>query len=1188
MSEINRTTVINNKIEWKDQAQIDSLKSGLKEAQQALASSRDEINSLQEELRKLKDDDSLMEMARKAEKFDEVVRRTADDFRRYLVSTGLVKDYFDVSDYSSYIQQIESGSKTLRDAISSLVAKEGDLIKTNREAFGEPVSVSASAGLIDSLEKISSAIDTVLEKLNVFEQDGIKSVSGVGSASGESAAKIETLVQKIQELSANNLNSAGIKSVIDGVAPGINSIVDKLSDFGDKGSTAVEQISSKLQEMIGLLGQINQKSMSLQGVFQQGGGQFKTDAIELGLVKDEAKELIGILEELRRVITSEVKLGGLPQGTDLRPFMDASNRVKDTWEYLAKIDTSTTVSGVRKVTAEVEGLVNAFRGIYGSARKSGQTLTDIDWSGYSEAVKNLDEYRAKTQEIRDKIQDALIESSKSTSGDELSKPVVEATEREKEALVDVNSVATEHAPIMEQAALAEKQKAEASKVLVDSVKEETGAMGEATAETENHAEALGKIDLGLQERNIDTLRASLKGSGVENEFIAKIADGFTNIGGQITDVKTEWQDLGTTGQHISRVIINAMDEVGNTIQRVVRYVQYVNNEGVTSWIPEMSGSATIKGTNPMAYAKAAAKSANAERAREEKDAFNDAKVAVKEYYAALGELAKKQDGVALNGGRWEPVSEQYKNLADTLNRTKVAFDLVTNEENKNSLSKEHQAQLTRLITDENNKYESLLGNLAIKEADASQAARDRADAEYQKQANLELARMAEEEAAGAMDHTAKIAQEKYGALAGMYDQTGKSAKDSADAMQMAWSVEQRAARESQSASKESAQAVKEKYDAERNYTSALTEGEAALRDYSAAENSKNEASRKAYNDIKQSTEALRQAKATYDGSPKSVEKLQEATRKYNLTLKESKRVLAETGDNVRSFGDKLKNAVSRFSMWFSMSRIIMSVYREIRKMISTSIELDQTMTQLRIVTKASNDEMQRFGETAAASAKRIGASITDLTSSATTFARLGYTMDESSLLAEYTTMLQNVGDIDVSDAQDAVTAIVKAFSDEIDINNIETVMDRLVVVGNNFPISVSQIAEGMNNASSALSAAGNTFNQSVALLTAANVTIQNAAKSSTGLRTIAARLRNTTTELDELGETMTSAKYDELVQMLTDAKVSLMDVNGEYKSTYEIMKGIAEQWDNMTSGEQAALATAVSGKLVPGRIEMCA
>ncbi len=130
---------------------------------------------------------------------------------------------------------------------------------------------------------------------------------------------------------------------------------------------------------------------------------------------------------------------------------------------------------------------------------------------------------------------------------------------------------------------------------------------------------------------------------------------------------------------------------------------------------------------------------------------------------------------------------------------------------------------------------------------------------------------------------------------------------------------------------------------------------------------------------------------------------------------------------------------------------------------------------------------------------------------------------------------------------------------------------------NNFPISVNQIAEGMTNASSALSAAGNTFEQSVALLTTANTTIQNAAKSSTGLRTIAARIRNTKTELDELGEEMSEASYEELVQQLTDFNVALTTANGEYRSTYDIMSDIANQWDNMTSMEQAALATAMSG-----------
>ena len=130
---------------------------------------------------------------------------------------------------------------------------------------------------------------------------------------------------------------------------------------------------------------------------------------------------------------------------------------------------------------------------------------------------------------------------------------------------------------------------------------------------------------------------------------------------------------------------------------------------------------------------------------------------------------------------------------------------------------------------------------------------------------------------------------------------------------------------------------------------------------------------------------------------------------------------------------------------------------------------------------------------------------------------------------------------------------------------------------NNFPISVEQIALGMTNASSAMAAAGNTFEETVALLTAANTTVQNALKSSTALRTISARLRKTKTELDDLGEAMTESTYDGLVSALTSHHVALTDINGEFRSTYDIMKDIAAQWDDMTNMEQAALAEAIAG-----------
>lgn len=527
-----------------------------------------------------------------------------------------------------------------------------------------------------------------------------------------------------------------------------------------------------------------------------------------------------------------------------------------------------------------------------------------------------------------------------------------------------------------------------------------------------------------------------------------------------------------------------------------------------------ASSSVQKMSSAISSAAASAKQAKATN-EQQASSYRDATRAIKEYYTILLQLSKTKNDVHLTDKGWVSESGSWDNLANALNRTKTAFDMLTSSENISKMTSEEQVSLLRLMASESEKYGLSVEATANKEQEA--------------------ARKAEE------------AQRKRA----------------------------EAEREAASAKKESEQRTVDDTAALRAHATILSQGERALTNWSAAESSRNASSREAYSNLKLETDALREARSAYKNGTITLEELRQKTEHYRLTLKDTENTLRTNGDATKSLGDRLGGLASKFGAWLSVSQLIMYAVRSVRQMVRASIELDSAMTQMQIVTKASNDEMQKFGDTAAKAAKRVGASISDFVSSATVFARLGYDTNESSILAEYTTMLQNVGDIDVQDAQDAMTAIIKAY--DIDIQDIESIMDKLVAVGNNFPISVSQIAEGMNNASSTLHAAGNTFEQSVALLTAANTTVQNAAKSSTGLRTIAARLRNTKTELDDLGEAMTDATYEKLVSALTDANVALTDANGEFRSTYDIMADIARVWDTLSSTAQAGLATTISG-----------
>ena len=71
---------------------------------------------------------------------------------------------------------------------------------------------------------------------------------------------------------------------------------------------------------------------------------------------------------------------------------------------------------------------------------------------------------------------------------------------------------------------------------------------------------------------------------------------------------------------------------------------------------------------------------------------------------------------------------------------------------------------------------------------------------------------------------------------------------------------------------------------------------------------------------------------------------------------------------------------------------------------------------------------------------------------------------------------------------------------------------------NNKAISVARINEALFRSSAALAAAGNSMEESIGLIVAANEVVQNPEVVGTALRTLSMRLRNTAGELQELGE----------------------------------------------------------------------
>lgn len=268
--------------------------------------------------------------------------------------------------------------------------------------------------------------------------------------------------------------------------------------------------------------------------------------------------------------------------------------------------------------------------------------------------------------------------------------------------------------------------------------------------------------------------------------------------------------------------------------------------------------------------------------------------------------------------------------------------------------------------------------------------------------------------------------------------------------------------------------------------------------------------------------------------------------------------------------------------------VLMQFTRAVRDSMNMIREFDTELGQFQIVTRSSDQQMAAFGERILDISKKIRVSARDVTNAATVYARLGYTAEESLSLSSLTTKFSKVAYVGVEEAEDNLTAIIKAFN--VNIDDVESVLDKVVTVGNNFPISAAGIGEGMQNASSALAAAGNSLEESMAMLQAANTTAQNAARSSTALRTIAARIRSANassaeearTELTELGENIEGLEeatlaYQKDLDNYTGGLVQITDANGELRTTYEILNDLASVWGKLGSQARAVITKDLAG-----------
>lgn len=391
------------------------------------------------------------------------------------------------------------------------------------------------------------------------------------------------------------------------------------------------------------------------------------------------------------------------------------------------------------------------------------------------------------------------------------------------------------------------------------------------------------------------------------------------------------------------------------------------------------------------------------------------------------------------------------------------------------------------------------------------------------------------------------------------------------------------------ASKKAASAAKEAASSEANFaagtkkhTDALNKVNALLGQVTANTNKWTAAStgksKDSYNALKSQIGELETLRNGLMNGSVSAKQFDDSFRRIKSTVTESSAAIRAAGENTQSFGDRIGGLANKFATWFGITRIIMTTVRTCKQMVSASMEIENSMAQLKIVTGASDSQMEAFLTKSTGLAKELGKSITDVSSSIETFSRLGYGLEDASELAKYANILSNVANVDVDTATTGMTSIIKGYN--MDVSQAEHVSDVLVKVGQEYAISAEELMAAFQRGGAALYASGTDFEKSAALFAATNASLQDAEAVGTMWKTVSARIRGATTELEEMGEETDGladglSKYREEIMALSG--VDIMKDENTYKDMYDIFVELAQVWDSMRSDEARSRVAEILG-----------
>lgn len=315
-----------------------------------------------------------------------------------------------------------------------------------------------------------------------------------------------------------------------------------------------------------------------------------------------------------------------------------------------------------------------------------------------------------------------------------------------------------------------------------------------------------------------------------------------------------------------------------------------------------------------------------------------------------------------------------------------------------------------------------------------------------------------------------------------------------------------------------------------------------------------------------------------------MDKLISSYQEYQSEIKKTNNLLEISSKQQKSFFSELKAAVVDVAGFTTIYDGIQLLKQGIESGVEAVVELDYALVDLQKTTVATASEYNNFYKEANQIAKEYGETTVGIIQSSADWSRLGYNLQESEVMAQYSSMFKSISPgMTIDEATTGLISTMKAYGIGVE-DVLDGVMSKINAVGNTAATSNDQIIEGLERSASAMATMDTSLDKTIAIFTAGQEVVQDASQVGNALKSISLRVRGYDEETEQLSDDLVNITGD--VVDLTKAAsnnyqgISLFtdETQTQYKDVYDYLQQISGVINEIDAKSKQELLEKLFGK----------